>query len=66
MGMVVIMLQGVPTSLRGELTRWIVEPQVGVFVGTLPAMVRGRLWDRCCQRLRAGGVMQTGNTNGEQ
>jgi CRISPR-associated protein Cas2 len=66
MGMVVMVLQRVPTSLRGELTRWMVEPQAGVFVGTMSAMVRDRLWDKCCDRLRGGGAMQIWNTNNEQ
>ena len=66
MGMVVMVLQRVPVSLRGELTRWMIEPQAGVFVGTMSAMVRDRLWDKCCERLRGGGVMQIWNTNNEQ
>ena len=66
MCMVVMVLQRVPVSLRGELTRWMIEPQAGVFVGTMSAMVRDRLWDKCCERLRGGGVMQIWNTNNEQ
>ena len=66
MGMVVMVLQRVPTSLRGELTRWMVEPQAGVFVGTMSAMVRDRLWEKSCDRLHGGGVMQIWNTNNEQ
>lgn len=52
--MVIILLEKVPASLRGELTRWMIEPKTGVFVGKLSAMVRDRLWDRVC----------TGNTTG--
>ena len=66
MGMVVMVLQRVPASLRGELTRWMIEPQAGVFVGTMSAMVRDRLWEKCCDGLRGGGVMQIWNTNNEQ
>jgi CRISPR-associated protein Cas2 len=42
--MVVLMLERVPATLRGELSRWMIEPRTGVFVGQLSAMVRDRLW----------------------
>jgi len=64
--MVVMILEKVPTSLRGELTRWLVEPYSGVFVGHVNAMVRDRLWDKCCEAKRAGGVVQAWSTNTEQ
>jgi CRISPR-associated protein Cas2 len=64
--MVVMVLEKVPVSVRGELTRWLVEPHPGVFVGHVNAMVRDRLWDKCCQAKRAGGVLQIWSTNTEQ
>jgi CRISPR-associated protein Cas2 len=64
--MVVMILERVQTSLRGELTRWLVEPHTGVFVGHVNAMVRDRLWDKCCRAKRAGGVVQIWSTNTEQ
>jgi len=64
--MVVMILECVPTSLRGELTRWLVEPHPGVFVGHVNAMVRDRLWDKCCKAKRAGNVIQIWSTNTEQ
>lgn len=62
----VIMLETVPVSLRGELTRWLIEPHPGVFIGHVSAMVRDRLWDKCCQRAKGGGVLQIWSTNNEQ
>jgi CRISPR-associated protein Cas2 len=44
--MVVLVLERVPVSLQGELTRWLLEPRAGVFVGNIPAGVRDRLWER--------------------
>ena len=44
--MVVLVLERVPTSLRGELTRWMLEPKAGVFVGTMSALVREQLWEK--------------------
>ena len=64
--MVVMILERVPTSLRGELNRWLIEPHPGVFVGHLSGMVRDKLWDKCCQKLREGGVVQMWSTNNEQ
>ena len=64
--MVVMILEKVPASLRGELTRWLIEPHTGVFVGHVNAMVRDRLWDKCCKARRAGGVVQIWSTNTEQ
>ena len=64
--MVVIILEKVTPSLRGELTRWMIEPHPGVFVGHVSGMVRERLWDKCCERLRDGGAVQLWSTNNEQ
>jgi len=41
--MVVLILEKVPRSLRGELTRWMIEVDTGIFVGRLSAMVRDLL-----------------------
>jgi len=64
--MVVMILEKVPPSLRGELTRWLIEPHTGVFVGHVNAMVRDRLWEKSCEKMRAGGVVQIWSTNTEQ
>jgi len=63
----VMILQNVPPSLRGELTRWLIEPRPGVFVGTVSAMVRDKLWEKCCRKAKTGGgVLQIWTTNNEQ
>ncbi len=64
--MVVIILESVPTSLRGELTRWLIEPHPGTFVGHVSAMVRERLWHKVCRARRSGGVIMIWSTNNEQ
>ena len=43
--MVVIVLSAAPASLRGALTRWLMEVSSGVFVGHLSARVREQLWE---------------------
>lgn len=66
--MMVIILEKVPTSLRGELSRWLIEPYPNVFMGHVSGMVRDRLWDKCRATLRGktGGVVQAWATNNEQ
>ncbi len=64
--MVVIVMEKVPLGLRGEVTRWLLEPHPGVFLGHVSAMVREQLWSKCCEGVREGGVIQAWNTNTEQ
>lgn len=64
--MVIMILENVPLTLRGELSRWLVEPRSGVFVGHISAMVREKLWEKCSKNKRAGGVLQIWSTNNEQ
>jgi CRISPR-associated protein Cas2 len=64
--MIVIILENVPTGLRGELSRWLIEPRAGVFVGQVSGMVRDKLWEKCCQNKGVGGVLQIWSTNSEQ
>lgn len=61
-----MILEKVPTSLRGELTRWLIEPHAGVFVGQVSALVRDKLWEKCCAKLKEGGAVQIWATNNEQ
>jgi CRISPR-associated protein Cas2 len=63
---VILILERAPTSLRGELTRWLLEPQAGVFVGNISAAVRDRLWEDVKCRLRGGGAMMVHNAANEQ
>ena len=64
--MVVMILEKVPVSLRGELTRWLIEPRPGVFVGHVSALVRDKLWEKCANKVGEGGMIQIWSTNTEQ
>jgi CRISPR-associated protein Cas2 len=64
--MIVIVVEKAPPGLRGELTRWLLEPQTGVFVGSVSAIVRDRLWEKCQKGIRKGGALQIWTTNNEQ
>jgi len=64
--MLIMILEKVPASLRGELSRWMIEPKTGVFVGKVSAEVRDRLWSKCMTFVKEGGVIQAWSTNKEQ
>jgi CRISPR-associated protein Cas2 len=64
--MTVIMLERVPASVRGELTRWMLEIHTGVFVGSLSALVRDLLWEHICDTMRNGAGALVYQTNTEQ
>ncbi len=62
--MVVLVIDRAPTSVRGELTRWLLEVRTGVFVGTVPASVREKLWDLVFTKVTdgAGLLIHTART----
>ena len=64
--MMVMILERVPPGLRGELTRWFLEPKAGVFVGRVSAMVRDRLWEKACKQAKEGGCLLIHSSNTEQ
>jgi CRISPR-associated protein Cas2 len=73
--MVLLTVERVTPSMRGELTRWLIQPRTGVFVGTVSALVRDKLWDRVVKSLaslkprksgRVPGAMMIYTTNNEQ
>ena len=64
--MVVYILEKVPPSLRGELSRWMQEPRTGVFVGSMSAMVREKLWEKSCREAKNGSVIMVYSTNNQQ
>jgi CRISPR-associated protein Cas2 len=61
-----MILERVSPGLRGELTRWLLEPKAGVFVGDVSALVRDKLWELARQRMRSGGGILVYTTNNEQ
>src|SRR5712691_2522056 len=64
--MVVMVLEKVLPSLRGELSRWMIEVQTGVYVGSLSALVRDLLWDKCIRNGAGGRCCQAYTINNEQ
>lgn len=64
--MTVMILEKVSASVRGELTRWLLEPKTGVFVGRVSAMVRDRLWERVQANAGTGGAVLVHQADSEQ
>ncbi len=64
--MTVLVLERVPVGLRGEITRWMIELNAGVFVGTLSAVVREKLWEHACRNMHGGAGFLIYSTNTEQ
>lgn len=64
--MVVMILERVPPSLRGDLTRWLLQPKTGVFVGRVSARVRECLWERAVKGLKGGAALMIHSNNNEQ
>jgi len=64
--MMMLMLERVPRGMRGELSRWMIEPRANVFIGNVSAMVREKLWELACQESKGGSAFMVYSTNNEQ
>src|SRR5574344_1445031 len=64
--MIVITLTDCPISLRGDLTKWLLEINTGVFVGKVSARVRDNLWKRVVQNVKNGKATLVYSANNEQ
>jgi CRISPR-associated protein Cas2 len=62
----VIIVECAKPGLRGQLTRWMLEVRAGVFVGTLSARVRAKLWALVCRRIYQGGSLLIYRSPNEQ
>ncbi|MHB8194450.1 MAG: type I-E CRISPR-associated endoribonuclease Cas2e [Bellilinea sp.] len=61
-----MILEKVPASVRGDLSRWLIKVRTGVYVGHVSARVRDKLWEKCVEKRRAGSVFQAWSTSNEQ
>ena len=64
--MTVLILERVPIGLRGEITRWMLEIKAGVFIGTISALVRDKLWEKACEDAKDGGCALIQSAANEQ
>lgn len=64
--MVVLSLSTVTPSLRGDISKWLLEIDTGVYVGQLNARVRDELWERICNNIGSGRVIMAYNAHNIQ
>ena len=64
--MIVMIVERASPSLRGELCRWFLDPKAGVFVGTVSAMVRDKLWQKVCSEAGEAACLMVHSMNVEQ
>src|ERR1700676_1446025 len=56
--MLVMILEKLPPSLRGALSRWLIEVRPGIFLGSPSQRVRDELWKKSTNRPPLGYVLQ--------
>lgn len=64
--MTVVILTDCPPRLRGDLTKWLLEINTGVYVGRVSARVRDQLWERICANVKTGRATMVFRASNEQ
>ena len=64
--MIVVSLTNCPPKLRGDLSKWLLEINTGVYVGQVSARVREALWRRICDNVGSGQATMVFSANNEQ
>ena len=64
--MIVVVMTNYPPKLRGDLSKWLIEINTGVYVGQVNARVREALWKRICENISSGQAVMVFSTNNEQ
>ena len=64
--MIVVSMTNCPPKLRGDLSKWLLEINTGVYVGQVNAKVREALWKRICDNIKNGQATMVFTTNNEQ
>jgi CRISPR-associated protein Cas2 len=62
----VIHATAVPPHIRGALSRWMLEPAPGLYVGTLSAKVRDELWTVVAASIADGSAVLVHGADVEQ
>ncbi len=64
--MLVLSVTDCPPALRGDLSRWLLEIDTGVYVGKVSQRVREELWKRVVKHLKNGRAVLVYNARNEQ
>lgn len=57
MAMMVIVVEGAPTRLRGRLAAWLLEIRAGVYVGDYSRRTRERIWSQVVEAIGDGDAI---------
>lgn len=64
--MIVLTMTNCPPKLRGDLSKWLLEINTGVYVGNANARVRELIWKRVCENIKNGQATLVFPANNEQ
>lgn len=64
--MIVLVLTAAPAGLRGDLTKWLLEVNPGVFVGNPSTRIRDELWTRTTVEVKEGRALLIYSSDSEQ
>lgn len=62
----VLSVSDCPPALRGDLSRWLLEIDTGVYVGKVSQRVREELWTRVVKHLKTGRAVMVFSARNEQ
>ena len=63
--MLVIVVENVPSRLRGRLAIWLLEVRAGVYVGDVSRRVREMIWEQVEKGMDEGNAIMAWLTNTE-
>ena len=63
--MLVIVVENVPSRLRGRLAVWLLEVRAGVYVGKVSRRVREMIWRQVTEGAETGNAVIVWTTNTE-
>ena len=64
--MIVLTMTNCPPKLRGDLSKWLLEINTGVYVGNVNARVRELIWKRVCENIKIVQATLVFPANNEQ
>lgn len=64
--MITIVISSCPPSLRGDLSKWLLEVDTGVYVGRVTARVKDMLWERVVRSSDGGRAVIISTVRNEQ
>lgn len=63
--MLVIVVENVPSRLRGRLALWLLEVRAGVYIGKVSRRIREMIWDTVKYGIDDGNAVMAWTTNTE-